>query len=538
MRQLSQAHKRLLMLSLVSFIIGISLYLQIQRISYRTLPGGDESSWMSVASELIKGNGFFTRSLEFHWLEQYTLPRPEDFRFPAFTLTLAGAFKIFGVSYLVALLTVVFLNLSFEILFFITIRKIFGNATALFGLVVTVFSPIQLMYNTFVLTESLFGLILCGLVFWSTYNHKKIPVKWIGLGLLTGILYLVRPNGILFLPGIFIYFILSRKEKNIPLKYLLYSLLAFFLTILPWLVRNYVYFEDPFHIAGNAGLLKAQSADQANLTLTQFISQFGLFFPFVKIFSGIKTFFHVLGLYEHWMHVIPFLFVIVGVVRKKIFYNPFITTGFLLTVSACFYVIFTSWAGIRYFSPFLPFVYAYGIHQGLSFLTPWFINKPQYFRYIVYSIICCLILSPVYYPHRFYQRKYGNFIENFQNQIQLSNTIRGDINYLNRLVPQGSTFIAHNTFCDLNYLTLRNCVCIKDRQGLDSSMVHRMVETFNPQYAILTVEELKLTSNQKTLENMAKNARFLDLVHSSSLANFYRIKSHRNDKINPPEVTE
>ena len=88
---------------LIFIILLISFHFIRERVNYAGIPSGDEGSWMAVAAELSRGNGFTTRWLEWHFQKPYILPRPDDYRYPALVSILAVNFRLFGISYTTAL---------------------------------------------------------------------------------------------------------------------------------------------------------------------------------------------------------------------------------------------------------------------------------------------------------------------------------------------------------------------------------------------------------------------------------------------------
>ena len=54
---------------LVIAVLLLSIHFHARDIRHRVLPGGDEGSWMAVASQLEAGEGFSTRWLEHPFLK-------------------------------------------------------------------------------------------------------------------------------------------------------------------------------------------------------------------------------------------------------------------------------------------------------------------------------------------------------------------------------------------------------------------------------------------------------------------------------------
>jgi len=123
----------------------------------------------------------------------------------------------------------------------------------------TVFSLLQLYWNSIVYTEGLFGIVAASLFLISAYVSERRRLFWILTGVGIGVLYLVRPNGLLFGFGLAYLFLRSFRKNGKTAGNLIVGFVAMGIIIGPWLLRNYVFFGNPFHIAGSAGLLRVST---------------------------------------------------------------------------------------------------------------------------------------------------------------------------------------------------------------------------------------------------------------------------------------
>ena len=64
----------------IAVILLMSFHLVSERIVHAEFPGGDQGSWMSVAAQVSRGEGFTTRWLEYPFLQRAALPRPRSCR--------------------------------------------------------------------------------------------------------------------------------------------------------------------------------------------------------------------------------------------------------------------------------------------------------------------------------------------------------------------------------------------------------------------------------------------------------------------------
>jgi hypothetical protein len=483
----------------VTALLLVQFHFLSERINFRSVPSGDEGSWMSVAAQLCRGEGFTTRWLEHPFLVPYSIPRPDDYRYPGLSLVLAVSFKLFGISYHTALWTVGVIAMLWTMAVFCVCRAYFGPKTAFITMTLMVVSLLQLEWNTLVYSEGLFGLFLTLLMACSIKADFRKMRWWIAVGALTGLLYLVRPNAILFLVGLVPLAFSQRNGGHVPWKAVAASLGAFCLTAMPWLARNAIMFGNPFHFAGSGGLLRLSGSDPLTFSVVDFVKQYGPFKPLGALCEGYVSFFTDLHFFEHGLEIIPCALVCVALARRQRFYNGFIAAGIALTFVLCCYTEYNAWGGIRYFSSVIPFVYAYGVNELFTLFRPVehriaaVMPAPQAAaRSVIFMLCACLFLFPVLYPHRFYERKY-------------SAAFRQDFPYtdysakLSSLLPGNKSYLA-DAMAQLNFQWRYNCVGIQFY--FDSTDVPRAMETFAPTLAVLTRDELAVPRIQGILREL------------------------------------
>lgn len=136
-------------------------------------------------------------------------------------------------------------GLASAIFFFLTVRRAFSEKVALWGAVLFLLSPLQLFYETSILTEAQFILFLSIFLWLSSRlleEAAKGEVSWIlyvTLGLSAAVLSLSRPIGQLLLPVLlgfcFVRFGCSRKT----ICGAAISLAVFVVGIFPWMKVNH-----------------------------------------------------------------------------------------------------------------------------------------------------------------------------------------------------------------------------------------------------------------------------------------------------------
>ncbi len=508
-------------LLLVLFIVGISFHLVSERIAHAGYPTGDEGSWMSAAAEVSRGHGFTTLWYEHPFLLPATLPRHDDFRYPGLVLPLALSFRLFGISFVTALWTVGAIFILFLLVVYVTCRRAFSVETAVLTMAVSAMSLLQLYWNTRVYSEGLFGLITGLLILWTISDiNKNRALFWIVLGAGCGLLYNVRPNGLLFGAGIaWIYFRERKNGVSVLMPLAAYGSMA--LIMAPWLIRTWMCFGNPFHVAGNAGLLHGGAHDPATLSVIQFFSLYGPFVIIKNTVLGIFPFIKAAFFFEHRLLVLPVIGVAAGLIAKKKFYGPFAGAAVCIMLAACIYVSVPwigSWAGIRYFSPLLPFIYGYGIFSLLSGLHSLAEKRiPPFAVFALHVVIIAALFGPLYYPHRHFERVFAD-------------SPAADCSFLDhrivldkRLGKDGTYFA--DKLGQLNFLTTHRCVGLQ--YFVDSSNVPSLANAFSPSLVALTPEEADNPRIQGIMREIAKEGYTIRLADSSSVARYYDMAKQR-----------
>jgi hypothetical protein len=505
-------HKIIASIIVPAILILLSSHFLAERIAQQSFPTGDEGSWMAVAAQLASGNGFTTRWLEHPFLAPYALPRPDDYRYPGLSLALAASFKLFGASYRVALWCIAAIFLLFVILYYFAMWRQWGLTTAILASLLLVFSLLQLHWNSKVYTEGLFGVGLCFLVFAHTRFALRDARYWIASGAIIGLLYLVRPNAALFIIGPLMYLFARRKQDAVPVPAVVYGLIAFIIVIAPWLVRNWVLFGNPVHIAGSAGFLRVENTEPLTWSLIDFLKRYGIFYPAKATFFGGLNFFAWLDFFEHRMEVVPLVCALAGFFLRRPFYRPLFAAGFAATAVFCWYASCGSWSGIRYFSSFLPFVYAYGISVLFSIINRLPISRQWVRSTVLPACVAALLLAPVVYPHRYYERT----LKKPAADVSFADHQR----ILGSLLEPGQAYLADQA-AQINFMTAYNCVGMQ--AFFDSTQVNRAVETFKPKALVLLRGEEQSDRMRGVLRQMHRICR-VDSVSSTGGATYYRIQ--------------
>ena len=509
--------------------LGAGWHFLALRIRAGGLPGGDEGSWLAVATELAHGRGFTTRWLEAHFLVPYSLPRPDDFRYPALASLLALAFRIFGISLETARWTVAVVFLGFATAVWAVSRRAFGRWAAQAALWATVTSLLQLAWNASVLTEGLFGLALAGLAAWCLRGERTRGLKapfafgthawWAGLGASIGLLYLVRINAALFLPGI-LWLWWRRRGEPLRWTHPAAAGAAFLLIASPWLFRTALEFGNPIHFAGSGGLLRDPGSpltQSHTLTAAQYFGRHDAFFLPRRLLMGAGHLLRDLHRFEHGLEAAPLLLALGAATLRRPGFGPAFAMGFLLTSLACAYAAYNSWGGVRYFSGLAPFAYAYGFS-----LIPAFFAGAGAAKWALPAGVAAIALAllPAAYPHRHYERALPRALE-ASGPYAYRPAVDEHLAKLAAHLPPGGRYYAAS-LCNLNFLTPEG-LCVGLQELYDPSWFRRSRAAFHPDLVVLARSEADAPPLRAALAAMRAGGYAPVRVDSGSLAWYYAL---------------
>ncbi|MFN8236682.1 MAG: glycosyltransferase family 39 protein [Chitinophagales bacterium] len=170
----------------------------------------------------------------------------DTFRTPIYPAFAAFFYALFGAKPWVVLLVQVFLNTASGFLLFRICQRLFPNTVVGYAaLFLFAFDPQQVIFSTYLYTDILFVfiLLLSVLLLIKAMQENKIYL-FILCGILSGILILTRPIAI-YLPAVLGGFLLVWPKSNPVqrLKQAAILVVLAYLTIIPWMYRNYKLYQ-------------------------------------------------------------------------------------------------------------------------------------------------------------------------------------------------------------------------------------------------------------------------------------------------------
>lgn len=216
-------------------------------------PAGDGiASHILLADNVKRGLGFST-FVKWTLYDQSMEPlRPEANRQPALAFVLLPVFIAFGTGFLQGQLTSLFIGLAAMAVAALWARRLFGEWSALAVLAYLAVDPPFIWFSaqpdSLLLYVALFYGVLTLAVSRSISRGRAVL-----LGVLTGLMYLTRTQGVLMVPALALW-ILAGERRGRWLKVFLYGAAAL-MVVSPWLLRNYREFGSPSYSQNGQFLL-------------------------------------------------------------------------------------------------------------------------------------------------------------------------------------------------------------------------------------------------------------------------------------------
>ncbi len=211
--------------------------------NFVALAYNDSMDYASIARNIADGEGFISSYITPLGLAHKGLPHPDLWRAPMWPAAIALFIKVFGAIDQAVALAAGFFYLAAVPLVYLLARRLFNNAVAIGTSLVYIFSAQNLHFSTAGLTEPMALFMLTAVIFIMYMQYFRNPLGDMLLGLTAGLFYLARYNALLFIPVIAVVWYVLRKPAG--LKAGLRFVIAFCLTVLPWMWRNYALMGSP-----------------------------------------------------------------------------------------------------------------------------------------------------------------------------------------------------------------------------------------------------------------------------------------------------
>ncbi len=236
-----------LLVILVSLLINLVLFVSVARnnpeylLDYRLNDNPDAVQYVQLGENLWS-RGVYSR--------QPSPPyAPDILRTPVYPVVAGAVESAFGVIWPLYLLQIALSTLTAALVYIVGAR-LFGRTAGLSGALLCAFDPMLAVLNLEAMSEPLYLLLVSlGTLLWAKQlaEADDRPGGRILTGVIVGLAILTRPSGF-YLPialGILELLIRLTPGRRFHLRGALTVVLASYLTVAPWIVRNYALFQLP-----------------------------------------------------------------------------------------------------------------------------------------------------------------------------------------------------------------------------------------------------------------------------------------------------
>lgn len=175
--------------------------------------------------------------------------KPNAYRTPLFPLLIAFTYSLVGYKVWVVILIQIVLDALVAAFLFSVLRLFFQPAVSFFSAMIYALDPAAIYYSNILMSDTFFtflcaaGLYTMARVLTAS-SAKDLTTFTILAGMMFGLAALTRAFAV-YIPIIVVAILILRlKSMNMYFRYSAVFLLMFFITISPWLVRNYITFRQ------------------------------------------------------------------------------------------------------------------------------------------------------------------------------------------------------------------------------------------------------------------------------------------------------
>lgn len=192
---------------------------------------------------------------------------PDARRTPLYPLFIALSYFLFGQNASVAVIFQILLSSLSVVFMFLIGEKLLDEKIAFIAALLFAADPLHLFLSQVLLTETLFTFLLLLATYFAIERGKP---GYLLSGAFLGLSALTRPVALYLIPLYLLFFLFEREPLKNRIRGSLLALLAFAITLSPWLLRNYRHFGR-FSLSSltgynlyfyNAGILRARLEGQ------------------------------------------------------------------------------------------------------------------------------------------------------------------------------------------------------------------------------------------------------------------------------------
>jgi 4-amino-4-deoxy-L-arabinose transferase-like glycosyltransferase len=186
--------------------------------------------------------------------------RPTAYVGPGYSLFLAAHYSVFGFNLDVVRLTQILLGAISCVLLMLTAQILFNRKIGFISGILLALYPLDFYQSGLVISEQLFSFLFMLFVYinikvFSNLKKGKITntllLSAFFCGIVLGLSALVRPNALIIPVALLLIILFSPNELRKNLLIIIgVIMVGFFISIMPWIIRNYILFDKFIPISG------------------------------------------------------------------------------------------------------------------------------------------------------------------------------------------------------------------------------------------------------------------------------------------------
>jgi hypothetical protein len=186
-----------------------------------------------------------------NYINEGWLTSNATFKGPLLTLLLSLSISVFSPTFIVTKFVSILSGTLLPVIVFLLGSELFSKKVGLLGAFIVSINPILIFYHTLVYREILFSLIWTASIYFAIRGFKgSIPYSILG-GIFFALSSLAIELGLFAGIGILLFVFLDlffRSKQTLKPRYKNLDIFFFsaFLTLIPFIIRNYLVYNDPF----------------------------------------------------------------------------------------------------------------------------------------------------------------------------------------------------------------------------------------------------------------------------------------------------
>jgi len=233
----------ILLSGLSAFVIKCHIIYPIEYVGH-----ADASGYAEMADSITHGRGLEVDYVSFYFLKyNKNIERPEDHWPPLYSFCIAPFFLIFGKTAFAAKLPSLIIScFLFPLIGYFLGKRLSGSKIVgvAAGLNILIY-PTFFQHSLNCLSDIIFAFMVCLTVLWAIKGLDNSKFFY-PMGICLGLSYYTKGSGLILIPVYVLFYWFYRHEQNRrDHRRFFIGIMLCFLTLLPWFIRNTIYFHNP-----------------------------------------------------------------------------------------------------------------------------------------------------------------------------------------------------------------------------------------------------------------------------------------------------